>query len=420
MTSDLAIPLAARMRPKKLEDFSGQQHLLGSGRPLQRLLETGNLPSIIFWGPPGVGKTTLARLLAAKVGARFYTISAVLAGVKDVRDIVNKVGNQKTVLFVDEIHRFNKSQQDAFLPYVEDGTIILFGATTMNPSFQLNNALLSRSRVFVLKSLLSDDLEKIIKRALAANPDLASCSAAAINKIATLADGDARRALNALEMCSDSISSGSEISTELVTSMLQDQPRLFDNAGDQFYDIISALHKSVRGSDPDAALYWLARLLDGGCDPAYVARRIVRIASEDIGNADPRALDMAISAWQAYERLGKPEGELALAQAVSFLALCAKSNACYTSWNDVQRVVRETGSLDVPLKLRNAPTELMRDLNYKKGYKYAHDFPDGIVWGEHYMPDELQGKQYYNPKDRGLEIKLKEKLDLIRKQQEAE
>jgi len=377
---------------------------------------------MILWGPPGTGKTTLAKLLAESSGAEIENISAVLAGVKDIRDIVERAKKAATVLFVDEVHRFNKSQQDAFLPYVENGVFTLIGATTENPSFELNNALLSRTRVYVLKSLSEPEILQIIDMALEdkerglgqRNIEL---PLELRNMLVQAADGDARQALNYLEICADFAiaKNGKEIiPEEAVQEVLKSGLRRFDKGGENFYDQISALHKSVRGSSPDAALYWLCRMLDGGCDPEYIARRVVRMASEDIGNADPRALTLAINAWQTYERLGAPEGELAIAQAIVYMACAPKSNATYTAFTNAMSDVKSHGSLEVPLHLRNAPTKLMKQLNYGKKYRYAHDEPDGYAAGEQYFPDNIPKKQYYCPVNRGLEIKIAEKLAKLR------
>lgn len=414
-------PLADRLRPQTLQDFVGQSHLLSTGKPLFEAIQSGLLHSLILWGPPGVGKTTLARIIAQQAGAQCVAISAVLSGVKDIRKVVEAAesnwsnNQQKTILFVDEVHRFNKSQQDAFLPHVEAGTFTFIGATTENPSFALNNALLSRARVYCLKPLQKSDLATILDNALTKD-DKVSIEPQAAQLLINSADNDARRLLNYLELSIKlcDVSNQTIITSAVIEEVIRDGLRRFDNHGDDFYNQISALHKSVRGSDPDASIYWLRRMLDGGCDPLYLARRILRIASEDIGNADPRALEIALNAWQVQEKLGSPEGELALAQAVVYLACAAKSNAVYKAFNTVGVVIKNTGSLEVPLHLRNAPTKLMKEQGYSQGYRYAHDEANGFTAGETYLPEALQGQQYYQPVERGLEIKISAKLQQLR------
>ena len=407
-------PLAARMRPATLDDYVGQAHLVGPGRPLRRAVEQGQLHSMILWGPPGVGKTTFAQLLANVGDLSFETVSAVLSGVKEIRAVVERARNRKqsqgrdTLLFVDEVHRFNKSQQDAFLPHIEDGTFIFVGATTENPSFELNSALLSRTRVYVLKNLGEEDILRLLRRALVAGEGFGGrlmVEDDVLTLMASASGGDARRALNILEVAAD-LAEPDEAGNDRITAdqlgqVMQTSLRRFDKGGDVFYDQISALHKSVRGSDPDGSLYWLCRMLDGGCDPLYLARRLVRIASEDIGNADPRALQLSLDAWDTQERLGSPEGELALAQAVTYLALAPKSNAVYTAFNQCMADIRQDPDYEVPVHLRNAPTKLLKSMGHGDSYRYAHDEPEGF--------EAIHQRRYYEPVNRGLEIKLAEK-----------
>ncbi|HEX6706727.1 MAG TPA: replication-associated recombination protein A [Albitalea sp.] len=412
-------PLAERLRPRTLDEVIGQQHLLGDGKPLRAAFESGRLHSMILWGPPGTGKTTLARMMADAFDAQFIPISAVLGGVKDIREAVERAlaaqtTGRRTVVFVDEVHRFNKAQQDAFLPHVESGLFTFIGATTENPSFEVNSALLSRATVHVLKSLSEADLQTLLARArdLLGAPPLTEPAAM---RLVAYADGDARRLLNAYENLVNMAGGVKEIDEPVLEKSLGEQLRRYDKGGEQFYDTISALHKAVRGSDPDASLYWFVRMLDGGVDPRYAARRMVRMASEDIGLADPRALRMTLDAAETYERLGSPEGELALAQAVVYLAMAPKSNAVYAAFNAARAFVAQDGTRAVPLRLRNAPTRLMKDLEYGKGYRYAHDEEGGFAAGERYWPDDLEGPQFYRPVERGLEIRLGEKLNELRR-----
>ncbi|MCG2835842.1 replication-associated recombination protein A [Photobacterium sp. WH77] len=419
-------PLAARMRPRTVEEYIGQQHILGQGKPLRRALEAGHLHSMILWGPPGTGKTTLAEVAAHYANAEVERVSAVTSGVKDIRAAIDKArqnqhAGRRTILFVDEVHRFNKSQQDAFLPHIEDGTVTFIGATTENPSFELNNALLSRARVYKLKSLTTDDILTVINQAMddaerGIRDDSLTFAPDVKENLAALVNGDARMALNYLELLADMVEAhqGSKVITlALLAEVAGEKITRFDNKGDLWYDMISAVHKSIRGSSPDGALYWYARMLQAGCDPLYVARRLLAIASEDVGNADPRGMQVAIAAWDCFTRVGAYEGERAIAQAIVYLASAPKSNAVYTAFNQAKADAANLPDYEVPPHLRNAPTTLMKDLGYGAEYRYAHDEPGAYAAGECYLPPELQSRKYYQPSERGLESKIAEKLEYL-------
>ncbi|WP_318462668.1 replication-associated recombination protein A [Photobacterium leiognathi] len=420
-------PLAARMRPRTVEEYIGQQHILGEGKPLRRALEAGHLHSMILWGPPGTGKTTLAEVAAHYANAEVERVSAVTSGIKDIRAAIdkardNKMAGRRTILFVDEVHRFNKSQQDAFLPHIEDGTVTFIGATTENPSFELNNALLSRARVYKLKSLEDSEILQVLEQALTDKErGVTETNLYFVDdikeKLAEFVRGDARMSLNYLEqlidMAEEDDKGVKQITVELLAEVTGEKVARFDNKGDLWYDMISAVHKSIRGSNPDGALYWFARMLQAGCDPLYVARRLLAIASEDIGNADPRAMQVAVSAWDCYTRVGAYEGERAIAQAIVYLACAAKSNAVYVAFNQAKADAREFPDFEVPHHLRNAPTKLMKELGYGEGYRYAHDEPGAYAAGEVYLPQEIRDRVYYQPSNRGLEMKISEKLDYL-------
>src|SRR6056300_152900 len=422
MTSDISIPLAEKLRPKFLDEIVGQTDIFAKGQSLRVAIETGNLPSIILWGPPGVGKTNIAKVISNTIDAHFISVSAVLSGVKEIRESIDKAEfmrdqqEKKTILFVDEVHRFNKSQQDAFLPHIESGLVTFIGATTENPSFEVNKALLSRCQIFTLKALSEEELDLLVSRIL---ENFANFQIDNVAKKILLeyASGDARRLINIIEIIFQRLDTDNltKITDEIVKKVITNKSRNFDKGGEQFYDQISALHKSVRGSDPNAAIYWLFKMLDGGADPLYLARRIVRIAIEDIGLADPRAQTIALEAYQIYERLGFPEGELALNNAIIYLAMAPKSNSAYVAYNEVKAYIKDQRHYDVPMHLRNAPTQLMNDLNYGKNYRYAHNEPYAYAAGEKYFPDELEPVEFYKPTDRGLEKKINEKKDFLKK-----
>ena len=422
-------PLAARMRPTTLEQYCGQAHLIGQGKPLRKAIEAGHIHSMIFWGPPGTGKTTLAEIIANRINAEVERLSAVTGGVKEIREAIerakqNRLADRRTVLFVDEVHRFNKSQQDAFLPHIEDGTIIFIGATTENPSFELNNALLSRARVYILKPLNTTDIERVLQQAVedeerGLGKERSIFEENLLTWLAEYVNGDARLALNCLELMADMAEeeeNGKKIDRTLLKEVLGERQARFDKQGDRYYDLISALHKSVRGSAPDAALYWYARIITAGGDPLYVARRLLAIASEDVGNADPRAMQVALAAWDCFTRVGAAEGERAIAQAIVYLAVAPKSNAVYTAFKAAKKQATESADYDVPEHLRNAPTSLMKDLGYGAEYRYAHDEPHAYAAGENYFPEPLKDTRYYFPTNRGMELKIKEKLDWLHEQ----
>ncbi|MDD7426240.1 MAG: replication-associated recombination protein A [[Actinobacillus] rossii] len=422
-------PLAARMRPRTLEEYCGQQHLIGVGKPLRKAIEAGHSHSMIFWGPPGTGKTTLAEIIAHQINAEVERISAVTSGIKEIREAIeraklNRQADRRTILFVDEVHRFNKSQQDAFLPHIEDGTIIFIGATTENPSFELNNALLSRARVYILKSLTNTDIQRVLQQAIndkerGLGKVRLDFEENLLDYLADYVNGDARLALNCLELMVDMAEeseNGKKIDRTLLTEVLGERQARFDKGGDRFYDLISAVHKSIRGSAPDAALYWYARIITAGGDPLYVARRLLAIASEDVGNADPRAMQVALAAWDCFTRVGAAEGERAIAQAIVYLAVAPKSNAVYNAFNAAKALAKQAPDYDVPRHLTNAPTQLLKELGNHAEYRYAHDEPNAYAAGENYFPEPLKETQFYFPTNRGMELKIKEKLDWLREQ----